>query len=85
MLSIESVNHVGIRVSDRDRSVSFYETLGFENLGDVGFDQGHPVIMKHPSGVVLNLLGPAGAGDGRKRGSRCRSVNCRRTASRASS
>jgi len=25
----------------------------------VGFEKGHPVIMKHVSGVVLNLLGPA--------------------------
>jgi hypothetical protein len=33
--------------------------LGFELLGDAGFEDGHPVIMKHASGVVLNLLGPA--------------------------
>ena len=59
MLDIESVNHVGIRVGDRSRSVSFYEALGFELIDDAGFDQGHPVIMRHPSGVVLNLLGPA--------------------------
>ena len=59
MLNIESVNHVGIRVKDKRRSISFYEELGFEALQDVGFEQGHPVIMKHPSGVVLNLLGPA--------------------------
>ena len=24
-----------------------------------GFEQGHPVIMEHPCGIVLNLLGPA--------------------------
>ena len=33
--------------------------MGFDLLGDAGFAAGHPVIMKHPSGVVLNLLGPA--------------------------
>ncbi len=65
MLNIESVNHVGIRVSDKTRSVSFYENLGFQLLEDAGFDKGHPVIMKHPSGVVLNLLGPAKDWDGR--------------------
>ena len=64
MLNIESVNHVGIRVKDKTRSVSFYESLGFEALQDVGFEKGHPVIMKHPSGVVINLLGPANASDG---------------------
>jgi len=64
MLNIESVNHVGIRVGDKARSVSFYESLGFGLLQDAGFDQGHPVIMKHPSGVVLNLLGPANTSEG---------------------
>ena len=59
MLNIEAVNHVGIRVSDKARSVGFYASLGFEQLQDAGFEQGHPVILAHPSGVVLNLLGPA--------------------------
>lgn len=64
MLNIDSVNHVGIRVADKARSVLFYESLGFALLQDAGFEQGHPVIMQHPSGVVVNLLGPAKAGDG---------------------
>ena len=59
MLNIESVNHVGIRVKEKEVSIEFYRRLGFELLGDAGFEQGHPVIMKHPSGVVVNLLGPA--------------------------
>lgn len=59
MLNIESVNHVGIRVGDKARSVSFYADLGFELLQDAGFDKGHPVVMKHPSGVAVNLLGTA--------------------------
>ena len=63
-MNIESVNHVGIRVGDKARSVAFYENLGFALLQDAGFDQGHPVIMKHPSGVVLNLLGPANTPEG---------------------
>ena len=28
-------------------------------MADAGFDKGHPVIMEHPSGVTLNLLGPS--------------------------
>jgi lactoylglutathione lyase len=63
MLAIEAVNHVGIRVRDRERSVAFYESLGFVLISDVGFNQGHPVIMRHASGVVLNLLGPATSPD----------------------
>jgi catechol 2,3-dioxygenase-like lactoylglutathione lyase family enzyme len=59
MLEIKSVNHVGIRVSEKQTSIDFYARLGFELLNDVGFEKGHPVIMKHTSGVVINLLGPA--------------------------
>ncbi len=64
MLDIKSVNHVGIRITAKDRSVNFYSSLGFEFLSDAGFADGHPIIMKHPSGVVLNLLGPANASEG---------------------
>ena len=59
MLDIQSVNHVGIRIRDKTRSVAFYELLGFAFRGDAGFEDGHPIILQHPSGVVLNLLGPA--------------------------
>jgi catechol 2,3-dioxygenase-like lactoylglutathione lyase family enzyme len=65
MLNIEAVNHVGIRIGERVRSVPFYELLGFEQTLDAGFDEGHPIIMNHPSGVVINLLGPADVGDGK--------------------
>ena len=63
MLGIESVNHIGIRISDKQTGIDFYAKLGFELLGDAGFEDGHPVIMKHPSGVVVNLLGPATIAD----------------------
>ena len=58
MLGIEKVDHVGIRVNDPSVSIAFYERLGFKTLSDTGFYEGHPIIMQHPSGVVLNLLGP---------------------------
>ena len=64
MLDIQAVNHVGIRVSDKDKSIAFYEAMGFQTRSDTGFYEGHPVIMKHPKNVVLNLLGPATAGAG---------------------
>ena len=59
MLKIEGVNHVGIRIIDKNRSTAFYAALGFKLVDDAGFEDGHPIIMRHPSGVVLNLLGPA--------------------------
>ena len=65
MLNIESVNHIGIRISEKSRSVAFYENLGFQLVQDAGFDTGRPIIMKHSSGVVLNLLGPATSSSGK--------------------
>lgn len=59
MLNIRKIDHVGIRVRDKGRSIPFYELLGFRLITDIGFEKGHPVIMEHDSGVVLNLLGPA--------------------------
>ena len=59
MIAIEKFDHVGIRVREKSRSIDFYAGLGFALLTDVGFEKGHPVIMQHPSGVVINLLGRA--------------------------
>ena len=59
MLNIKQVDHVGIRISDKARSIGFYQSLGFELVTDTGFEQGHPVILRHASGVTLNLLGPS--------------------------
>ncbi len=59
MLDIDRIDHVGIRVSDRERSVAFYELLGFKLLTDGGYEDGHPIVMLHPSGININLLGPA--------------------------
>ena len=64
MLAIEAVNHIGIRIRDKARSIAFYQQLGFELAADAGFEKGHPLIMKHPSGVVLNLLGPSNMPEG---------------------
>ncbi|WP_371171709.1 VOC family protein [Aliiroseovarius sp. 2305UL8-7] len=34
MLDISHFDHIGIRISDRDSSVAFYELLGFELIAD---------------------------------------------------
>jgi lactoylglutathione lyase len=61
MLDIRNFDHIGIRISDRDASVAFYELLGFELVADGGFDEGHPLVMLHPAGININLLGLATA------------------------
>ena len=58
-MNILKIDHIGIRILDKNRSIIFYESLGFELLSDSGFEQGHPIMMRSASGVVLNLLGPA--------------------------
>ncbi len=64
MLEITNFDHIGIRISDREKSVAFYELLGFKQIADGGFDHGHPLVMLHPSGININLLGPATAKPG---------------------
>lgn len=61
MLEMTKIDHIGIRISDRDRSVAFYQLLGFKLIADGGYDQGHPLVMLHPAGININLLGPATA------------------------
>ena len=54
-IPIAGLAHIGIRVHDLERSVRFYERLGFtKTAGPVGPE---PVaILDHPSGVELNLI-----------------------------
>lgn len=58
MVSILKIDHIGIRVREKKRATDFYEMLGFKLITDTGFEKGHPIMMEHASGVVLNLLGP---------------------------
>ena len=61
MVSILKIDHIGIRVKEKKRATDFYEKLGFELIVDTGFEKGHPIMMQHASGIVLNLLGPSTA------------------------
>lgn len=47
--------HIGVRVHDLERSVRFYEKLGFtKTAGPIGPE---PVaILDHPSGLEINLI-----------------------------
>ena len=57
MIRIESLAHIGIRITDFARSVAFYRQFGFEvTREDI---QEHVVVLRHPSGLELNLLDSA--------------------------
>ena len=34
MINIEKFDHIGIRITERQRAILFYEALGFKNVGD---------------------------------------------------
>jgi lactoylglutathione lyase len=55
LIPILGLAHIGIRVHDLERSVRFYELLGFEKTaGPIGPE---PVaILEHPSGLEVNLV-----------------------------
>lgn len=61
MKEITGINHIGIRVTNLERSKIFYEQLGFVFLaGPVGPE---PVaIMEHSSGVNINFILNADSG-----------------------
>ncbi len=61
MVAILKIDHIGIRVKEKKRATDFYEKFGFKLIVDTGFEKGHPIMMQHASGIVLNLLGPSTA------------------------
>lgn len=65
-MQIESVHHIGIRVSDERRAVEFYERFGFRVVYRDARDP--VVILKTDSGVEINLIvNAAPAFDGKNR------------------
>jgi lactoylglutathione lyase len=54
-IPVTGLAHIGIRVHDLERSVQFYELLGFtKTAGPIGPE---PVaILEHPSGLEVNLI-----------------------------
>jgi lactoylglutathione lyase len=62
---LTGIAHVGIRVSHFERSRDFYALLGFRLTG--GPYPPEPVaILSHPSGIEINLIVNAKAGEGTK-------------------
>ena len=54
MIEITGMAHVGVRVTEFERSVRFYEDMGFRVVRDDQLE--HVVVLLHPSGVEINLL-----------------------------
>ncbi len=53
-ITVERVDHIGIRVADLDRSLKFYELLGFEETSRAVGDP--VVIIRNACDVELNLV-----------------------------
>lgn len=53
-ISVERVDHIGIRVADAERAMAFYRLLGFELLHEVTFDP--VVIIRNAEEVEINLI-----------------------------
>ncbi len=54
LVNILSVDHVGIRITDRDVARAFYEKFGFVETDYFQTDQANE--METPSGVRINLI-----------------------------
>ncbi len=55
-IPIKRIDHVGVTVTDLDRSEKFYEMLGFNREEASGARADEPVVMRHHSGVTIKLL-----------------------------
>lgn len=53
-MRIKTIDHIGIRVMEFDRSVAFYEKLGFTKIRH-DLDE-RVVVLKHASRIEINLL-----------------------------
>jgi lactoylglutathione lyase len=53
-VTIDRVDHIGIRVRDFDRAMAFYQVLGFELRHRVEFDA--VAIIRNNEGIEINLI-----------------------------
>jgi lactoylglutathione lyase len=60
-ITVERVDHIGIRVRDLDRALQFYRVLGFSLLHRAKDDD--VAIVRNENGVEINLIFNANAGE----------------------
>lgn len=63
-MEIKSLDHIGIRVMDVERAISFYTKLGFAVTRRDPKEQ--VVVLRHDSGIEINLLDSGNNDNGRK-------------------
>ena len=54
MINIDRVDHIGIRVADLDRAMTFYRIFGFQEVGAA--DNDDVVVMKNGQDVEINII-----------------------------
>ena len=54
MITIDRVDHIGIRVADLNRATAFYEIFGFKQIRAAGNDD--VVVMKNDVDVEINII-----------------------------
>ena len=53
-MNISNIDHIGIRITEKNAALDFYKILGFHLEQEVDFDA--VIIMKNNSGVEINLI-----------------------------
>ena len=53
-MNISNIDHIGIRITEKNAALDFYKILGFQLEQEVDFDA--VIIMKNNSGVEINLI-----------------------------
>ena len=54
MIEIDNIDHIGIRVADRDRAIKFYNLFGFKSVRAA--DNDDEIVMKNDNNVEINII-----------------------------
>ena len=63
-MEITKLDHIGIRVMEFPRSIQFYRNFSFQVIRE-DYNEGI-IVLKHPSGIELNLLNSGNDNHGNK-------------------
>ena len=54
MIEIDYIDHIGIRVADKDRAIKFYNLFGFKSVRAA--DNDDVIVMKNDKNVEINII-----------------------------